>query len=156
MITGPGAAFWRAALLAGLIAGALDIAAAVLLNPQVPAQVVFQSVASGWLGSATYDGGWSTAALGLASHFAIMLVIAAVWMTLALSLPALRRLWPLAAVGGGAVVWAIMTYGVVPLSASTLPAPDARHVVIGLLTHVIAVGLPMALVSRRALGAPVR
>lgn len=156
MITGPGAAFWRAALLAGLIAGALDIAAAVLLNPQVPAQVVFQSVASGWLGSATYDGGWSTAALGLASHFAIMLFIAAVWMTLALSLPALRRLWPLAAVGGGAVVWAIMTYGVVPLSASTLPAPDARHVVIGLLTHVIAVGLPMALVSSRALGAPVR
>ena len=73
----------RTALYAGLLAGALDIAAAILTNLQVPARVVLQSVAGGWLGAGAYRGGWATAWLGLASHFAIMLIIAAVYVALA-------------------------------------------------------------------------
>lgn len=142
----------RAVLLAGLIAGALDISAAILLNPQVSAQVVLQSVAGGWLGRATYAGGWPTAWLGLASHFGIMLVIAAVWTTVAARAGAARRLWPVAGVLWGAVVYAVMTWVVVPLSQATLPAPDTNAIIQGLLVHIVCVGLPMAFITRRVLG----
>jgi hypothetical protein len=116
----------RAILWATLVAGTLDISSAILLNLGVGPRVVLQSVAGGWLGRATYQGGWPTALLGLASHFGIMLVIAAIYMTLV----------------------------VIPLSASTLSPPDTRHVIQGLIVHVLMVGLPMAWIARRMLGAP--
>lgn len=141
-------------LLATLAAGTLDIIAAILTNLQVSAQVVLQSIASGWLGAAAWQGGWPTAWLGLASHFGIMLVIAAIYMTLALRLQILRSQWIAAGVIWGVAVWAVMSLVVVPLSASPLPAPDTFHVVQGLIVHVLMVGLPMAWIARRLPGAP--
>lgn len=156
MTTSTTGAFARATLTAGLIAGALDITAAVVENLKYPAQTIFQSVASGWLGAATYKGGWSTAALGLVSHFGIMFVIAAIYMTLASRLDLLRRQWIAAGVVWGCAVWVGMTYVVVPLSAATLHAPDTAAIIKGLLTHVFMVGLPMAFIARKVLGAPTR
>lgn len=143
----------RAALYAGLLAGALDIAAAILTNLQVPARAVLQSVASGLLGRAAYQGGWPTAWLGLAAHFAIMLVIAAVFVAAAAAFPALRRLWiPVGALFGVAV-WLAMTYAVVPLSASPLTPPaDLMTALKPIVVHILFVGLPIAWVTRRMLG----
>jgi len=146
----------RATLMAGLIAGALDITAAVVENLKYPTRTIFQSVASGWLGSDAYKGGWSTAGLGLASHFGIMMVISAVYMALAAALPVLRRQWLAAGVTWGVAVWVIMSYVVVPLSASPLPSPTLESAVKGILTHVLMVGLPMAFIARRTMGAPAR
>lgn len=146
----------RTALYAGLVAGALDIAAAVVLNLQVPARVVFQSVATGWMGSAAYQGGWPTAWLGLASHFGIMLVIAVLYVALVTARPHLRARWIGAGLAWGGLVWVAMTFVVVPLSASTLKTPDAWGAVKGVLTHMIAVGLPMAWIARRMLGLPAK
>lgn len=156
MTTSTTGGFARATLTAGLIAGALDITAAVVENLKYPAQTIFQSVASGWLGPASYKGGWPTAALGLASHFGIMMVIAAIYMTLASRVELLRRQWILAGVVWGCAVWVAMTYVVVPLSAATMGAPSTESIIKGLLTHAIAVGLPMAFIARRMLGAPAR
>ena len=141
----------RVALYAGLLAGALDIAAAILLNLQVGPRVVLQSVATGWFGDAAYAGGWTTAGLGLASHFAIMLAFAVVFVAAAVVWPPVRRHWLAAGAVWGVAVWAVMTWVVVPLSASTLPAPDLPAAVQGLVVHVLAVGLPMAFVARRML-----
>ena len=149
-----GSAFVRAVLLATLVAGALDIAAAILLNLDVGPLIVLQSVAGGWLGAETYTGGWTTGLLGLASHFAIMLGIAAVYMALASRSALLRRRWLAAGVVWGVVVWAVMALVVVPLSASTLPAPDTRGVIEALIVHVLMVGLPMAWIARRSFGRP--
>ena len=156
-MTGSGAgAVIRATLLATLAAGTLDIGAAILTNPQVPARVVLQSVASGWLGGAAYEGGWPTAWLGLASHFAIMLGIAAIFVIAAARLPVLRRQWFPVGVGFGVLVWLAMAFVVVPLSASSLPAPDSlTDAVKPLVIHILCVGLPIAWVARRVLGAPV-
>lgn len=148
----PRTAWLRATVASGLIAGALDIAAAILLNLQVGAQVVLQSVAGGWLGRATYAGGWPTAWLGLASHFGVMLIIAALWSAFAARVPAVRRLWPVAGLLWGAAVYAVMTWAVVPLSQATLPPPDAEAIVQGLLVHIACVGLPMAFITRRVFG----
>lgn len=152
--TGTGRAA-RTTLLATLAAGTLDIGAAILTNLQVPARVVLQSVASGWLGAEAYRGGWPTAWLGLASHFAIMLGIAAIFVVAAARLPALRRQWFPVGIVFGVLVWLAMAFVVVPLSASPLPGPDslmaaAKPVVI----HILCVGLPIAWIARRVLGLP--
>ena len=144
----------RTALYAGLLAGALDITAAIVTNLQVPARVVLQSVASGWLGRAAYQGGWPAAWLGLASHFAIMLVIAAIFVAAASAFPALRRFWIPVGVVFGVAVWLAMAFVVVPMSASPLTPPaDLMTALKPIVVHIVAVGLPIAWVARRMLSA---
>ena len=144
----------RTALYAGLLAGALDIIAAIVTNLQVPARVVLQSVASGLLGPAAYRGGWPTAWLGLASHFAIMLVIAVIFVAAAAAIPALRRFWIPVGVVFGVAVWLAMAFVVVPMSASSLTPPaDLMTALKPIIVHIVAVGLPIAWVARRMLGA---
>lgn len=144
----------RAAPVATVVAGTLDIGAAILTNPQVPARVVLQSVAGGWLGSAAYQGGWPTAWLGLASHFAIMLGIATVFILAAARWTALRRMWFPGGVAFGIAVWAAMTWVVVPLSASTLSPPDSLMAAMKpIVIHILCVGLPIAWIARRMLRA---
>lgn len=143
----------RTALYAGLLAGALDIAAAVLTNLQVPARAVLQSVASGLLGAEAYRGGWPTAGLGLAAHFAIMLVIAVVFVAAAARFPALRRHWLPAGALFGVAVWVVMAFVVVPLSASPISGPvDLTAALKPIAIHILCVGLPIAWVARRMLG----
>jgi len=140
----------RTTLLATLAAGTLDILAAIVTNLQVSAQVVLQSVAGGWLGPATYRGGWPTAALGVASHYGVMLGIAAVYVVAAARLPVLRRQWFPAGVIYGLAVWLTMTFVVVPLSASTLSPPDSLTAAWKLIViHILCVGLPIAWIARR-------
>ncbi len=143
----------RTTLLATLAAGTLDILAAIFTNPQVPARVVLQSVAGGWLGSDAYRGGWPTAWLGLASHYAAMLVIAAVYVIAAARAPALRRQWFPTGVAYGFAVWLAMTFVIVPLSASTLSPPDSLTAAMKpIVIHILCVGLPIAFISRRMPG----
>ncbi len=150
MIATRNGAIVRTTLLATLAAGTLDILAAIFTNLQVSAQVVLQSVAGGWLGSATYRGGWSTAWLGLASHYAVMLGIAAVYVIAAARVPALRRQWFPAGVVYGLAVWLAMTFVVVPLSASTLSPPDSLVAAMKpIVIHILCVGLPIAWIARR-------
>lgn len=145
----------RAILLATLVAGTLDIGAAILTNPQVPARVVLQSVAGGWLGNEAYRGGWPTAWLGLASHYAVMLGIATVFVLAAARVPALRRLCFPAGVAFGVAVWLAMAYVIVPLSASTLTPPDSLMAAMKpIVIHILCVGLPIAWIARRLPGAP--
>src|SRR5262249_17476783 len=75
----------RTIFTAGLIAGCMDITAACthsyFLNNTagVGGAIIrtWQSVASGWYGRASFQGGWKTAILGLLTHFAI----ATIWAT---------------------------------------------------------------------------
>jgi hypothetical protein len=60
------------------------------VKSRMPAQRIFQSVAAGLLGDASFQGGWSTAALGVAVHFVISITIAAVGRAQDMS-PAMRR-----------------------------------------------------------------
>jgi uncharacterized membrane protein YagU involved in acid resistance len=109
-------------LLGGLIAGALDIIYAFIvygpLSYGVTPQQVLQSVAAGWIGrDASRAGEWSTAFLGLGTHFLIATIMAAVFVFAAQSFKALTKnaiLWGLLY---GLVLYVAMNYIVVPLSA---------------------------------------
>jgi hypothetical protein len=143
----------RAILLGGLTVGVLDGLDAVIFfglrNGAAPYRI-FQAIAAGLLGKASFQGGMATAALGLLLHLCIATTIVAVFVLASRRLPALARrpfLWgPLY----GVAAYLVMNLVVVPLSAAT-PAHKALPVVInGVLIHIFGVGIPSALFARAA------
>jgi hypothetical protein len=105
-----------AIVLGGLVAGTLDIGAAMLISGRSMA-FILQFIASGVLGPASFDGGTGTVLLGALLQWAMSLVIAAIFVLASLKLPVLRRRWVSSGLAFGVATYFIMTYVVVPLSA---------------------------------------
>jgi hypothetical protein len=147
----------RATLCGGLTAGALDIADALIFHGArgVAPWRVLQAIASGLLGRQAFSGGGWTATLGLGLHFLIATSAAALYALASLHLPVLvRRPW-VCGLAYGLVVYAVMQFVVLPLSAFR-PGPPAPPGSIDwglvnlLLAHVFCVGVPIALSARWA------
>ncbi len=140
----------RPVLIGGLIAGVLDIVAAFIVfgfRGATPLGIL-QTIASGLLGSAAFEGGPGTAALGLLLHFGIAIGWAAVYYAVSRRLEALSRRPILSGPAFGALVYFAMNLVVLPLSA-VRSRPFALDVVV-LMVHMICVGLPIALAVSRS------
>jgi len=143
----------RAIIKGGLIAGLIDITYAIGFSALrgVPPTRILQSVASGLLGTAAYDGGAGTAALGLVLHFVLMLIIAAIFYAASIRLRFLVErpvLW--GAVYGFLVYW-VMNLVVLPLSAFPHAVKFVPIVVAtSLIVHAFGIGVPIALATRNA------
>lgn len=141
-----------AILLGGSIAATLDMAYACVSNAQndrTP-EWVMQSVASGWLGMGAFDSGWAGALLGLASHYSILFVAAALYFLASKRFPVLRT--QAVVCGGlfGVCVYLFMNFVVLPLSAFPFhPHYPLPRLLEGFLTHALFVGMPIALCVRR-------
>lgn len=135
-------------LYGGLVVGVLDGSAAVInsaLRGGTPVQV-FQYVASGLLGAASFDGGPATVALGVLIHFLVASGAAAVYYRASLSFPVLIRRAVVCGMLYGVAVYFVMSRLVVPLSAARrLPFSLPQ-----LIIHILFVGLPIALLARRS------
>jgi hypothetical protein len=115
---------------------------------------VWQSVAAGLLGKASYQGGAATAALGLALHFFIAFVMALVYVRASRRLPVLSaRPWIMGMLYG-AVLFLVMNFVVVPLSAIGFHAPKLMGAIRTIIPHVLLVGPAIALVTARRAAAP--
>jgi hypothetical protein len=111
---------------------------------------VYQYIASGALGSAAFEGGITTALMGLFFHFVVAFAVAAVFIVSADRMPFLRRNAILGSLVYGFGVYIVMTMIVVPLSGTPeLPAPTAPDLIIDILDHIVVVGLPLGLLVRR-------
>ena len=142
----------RAALIGGLVGGAIDLSYAFIasgLNGVSP-QRVLHVVASGWLGRASYQGGWGSAALGFVSHFLIVCLFALAYVMATRRMTGLNARPILWGAVYGAFIYGVMNYLVVPLSATNFSAPSGLYLVLGLIVHVFGVGVPIALFARRA------
>jgi len=106
-----------AILLAGFIAGTIDIGAACLINNLNPI-IICQAIASGVLGGASFHGGLNTAGLGLLLQWGMAIVIAAIYFAAAQMLPVLRRAWLAFGLAYGVGIYFVMNLIVVPLSAA--------------------------------------
>ena len=109
----------RIIMLAGLVAGILDITAAILIyciKGSLPIFTLFQSIARGVLGDPAFQGGWSTATLGLLLHFVIATLFAAGYSLVLKVIPTLYKYTLAAGLGYGIIAWLTMNYVVVPLS----------------------------------------
>ncbi len=141
-----------AVLLGGFLAATIDIIYACVSNAQYGKSPlwVFQSVASGWLGKEAFNGGELAGAIGLASHFAILFVAAAVYYAASRRFVFLRT----HAVAGGAwfgvLVYLFMNFAVLPLSAFPYKLNyTTMRLVEGFASHAMFVGIPIALCVRR-------
>ncbi|MGH8281086.1 MAG: hypothetical protein ACRESA_07855 [Gammaproteobacteria bacterium] len=112
---------WRAIVAGGLIAATVDIGAASLINWLSPV-IILHAIASGALGKASFAGGAGAAVLGLVLQWFMGLLIAAIFVLMASRLAWLRRRWVFAGIAYGVVVFFVMNYVVVPLSAAPFPA----------------------------------
>lgn len=142
---------YRAILWAGLIAGALDITAACVqwaLRGVSPIRIL-QAIASGLLGASSFQGGAATAALGLLLHFVIAFGAAAVYFAASRKSDFLVRQPWIAGPLYGAAVHCFMQFVVLPLSAVRAAPFSSREFIIGLIIHILFVGLPIALTVRR-------
>lgn len=167
-----------AILLGGLVAGVLDILYAIVvfgpLSYNIPAQRILQSVDAGWIGrEAARAGGWTTALQGLATHFFLTLIMAAVFVLAARAIPALLKRPILWGFLYGLVLMVAMNYFVVPLSAAATghfaasigeagariseafakaPGEAAENPIMfagTIFTHTFFVGVPIAVIAKR-------
>jgi hypothetical protein len=163
-------------ILGGLAAGILDILYAFVvygpLSYKLSPVDVLHSVAAGWIGrDASNAGGDATAVLGLATHFFIATMFAAVFVELASRAPALAARPVTWGVIYGLALYVVMNYVVVPLSAahasqhvptdvadamsrlqvafSALRPKDPWMLAGTIWTHTAFVGIPIALITRR-------
>ena len=141
----------RAILLGGFIAATLDITYAILRIFGRSAEWVLQSVASGWQGMRAFSGGAASAALGLASHYSILVVAAGLYYLASRRIAFLTTHAVIAGALFGVMVYLFMNFAVLPLSAFpfTLKYPPAT-LLEGFASHAIFVGIPIALSIRAA------
>jgi uncharacterized membrane protein YagU involved in acid resistance len=141
----------QAILVAGLLAGVLDIVAAFIVYGLrgAPPPRILQSIASGLLGAGAFKGGAATAALGAALHFLIALSAAAVYYAASRWLPTLVRRPVASGLLYGVAVYVFMNHVVVPRSAVAKRPFDPQLAVVILAVHIVCVGLPIALATAR-------
>jgi hypothetical protein len=146
----------RTIVIAGLVAGALDITYAFIiwgLQGVTPLRIG-RSIASGLIGrEASSAGGAATGFLGLLLHFMMATIIASIFYFAARHIRLLvDRAVPLGILYGF-VVYVVMNYVVLPLSAigSVGDSGPAYIRITGVLVHMFLIGLPIALITRKDL-----
>jgi hypothetical protein len=140
----------RSALLAiavgGGIAGTVDLLqACILFGWDIPL-----AIAGGLLGPGAFNGGAGTYILGVALHFFIACSAAAVYYGASLKLGFLKEYPLVCGLFFGAAVEDFMRFVVLPLCALHAKGPyKLNDLVLGLVVHMIVVGLPIAYSVRR-------
>jgi hypothetical protein len=111
---------------------------------------IFQSVASGVLGRASFEGGIKTFLLGILLHFVVATCIAAVYYVASLKLPVLIHRAVISGLVYGMIAYIVMNYVVIPLSAASSGRFSLRTFLPAFIGHAFLVGLPIALIARRS------
>ena len=116
----------------------------------MPTWVGVNSKPTGVPSRSAFEGGMATALLGVLLHFFIAFAVVTTYHVAARRIPGLtRRPWiygPLY----GLLVYAVMNFIVIPLSAIGARSPSTAVLLNGLLIHALGVGLPAALSAQAA------
>ena len=143
---------YQAIIAGGLLAGVLDLTAA-LINSSLQGRRpigVLQTIASGLLGADSFKGGFATAALGVVLHFIIATGATAVYYAASRKLAFLIKQAVVCGLVYGVAVYFFMNAIVLPFSAIPFKISYPLPVLItGLMIHMLCVGLPIAFAVRR-------
>lgn len=147
-------------LAAGTVVAGLEISYVgvywVLIRRAITFEHLLQSIATGLLGRAAYDGGSSTAVLGAVLHFGIACAWSLLFAIAARSWGPLGRLLArprgpvIAGLTYGGFVWLAMDLVVAPLSRARMTPVLSWVFAANLAQHTVMVGLPIALIVGRA------
>ena len=143
-------------LMGGVAVGTFDLVFACTwwaIAAGVPPIRIFQSIGSGLLGEASFEGGLRSAALGGVAHYLIATCMVLAYALLATRLPALvRQPWRWGALYG-LFLYGVMNFVVVPLSAAAGPSKFRLGWVLASIAVHAVIGIAAAFFSRRALRA---
>lgn len=137
------------ALLSGtLAAGTLDLAEAMVFNGLrgVAPMQILQSIAGGFLGRATFHAGVASALLGAVAHYVMIAIMLAAYALVVTRIDWFRRRPVAGGLVYGCLLYAVMTFVVVPFSAAAeFQRPlTLAGVLNGVFCHTVLVGLPIA------------
>ena len=110
---------------------------------------IFQSIAAGLLGKASYDGGTATIALGVVCHIVIAFAWTAIYFVASRRITSIRQFASSNAgniITGllfGAVMWLGMDFIVLPLSATKQTPPGNWQFWLQLGWHIVGLGPPL-------------
>lgn len=136
-------------LLVGIIAGTLDIIAAIIILARGNAVGTLKYIASGWFGKAALEGGYEMAAWGLLFHYIIAICWTAAFLLLYPKLPFLKRNKWLNAIAYGIIVQTLMSFVVLPLSNIPPRAFSLWFFLENAVILMFTIGLPAALAAGR-------
>ena len=149
--------FFASALIAGLIAGVLDITAACLQaymkSGTTPTQVL-KYVASGAVDPKTFSNDTILAALGLLVHFIIAISFTFFFFFLAKQIPVLVKYPIPIGILYGVFVWAAMRFIILPYISRLNPKPiigqeAIKNAAIAAAILVVCIGIPVAFLARK-------
>ncbi len=143
---------FRAILFAGLTAGVLDLTAAFVVTAfrSGKYEQMLQSIASGWLGKPSFEGGTTTAALGFLTHFGIAFVWTIIFYAASRRIKFLTAQPVISGIIYGIIVYTLMYHVIVSLSAAPFTMPHSPEMIaLNVSIHIFCIGLPIALIVRR-------
>jgi uncharacterized membrane protein YagU involved in acid resistance len=140
----------KSAICGGLVAGSVDIGAAALINLASPLRILL-AISSGLLGKAAFGGGDSIMLLGLVLQWGMSVLIAAIYSLAAGQFPELARRWVLGGALYGLIVFIVMNFLVVPLSAAPFRLPIRAAAVGTNLVAMLVFGWIVAFIAHRFL-----
>src|SRR5215213_4120264 len=139
-------------LLSTLVSGTLDILLAMILTVAFGRHIpdMLRFVASGPFPSAA-EMGAGGAVLGLAVHFALMAIMATIFVLMVRARPQLLETPWRTALAFGVATYFAMNWIVVPLRFGSPLPPKTLSVVTQLFAHVVLVGIPFVLITAKSL-----
>jgi hypothetical protein len=142
-------------LLGGLVLGSLDalFAFAFWASKGATLTRIFQSIAAGLLGKESYQGGAATAWLGAGLHYFIATMMVLAYYLASRKYPALTRRPVALGLLYGLVLYAVMNFVVLPLSAAGLPKFDNPAWVVSSIVMHAVFGVICVVFARKALAA---
>lgn len=142
-------------LLGGAILGTLDIlfAYAFWVSKGVTMGGIFRSIAAGLLGEASRSGGAATAWLGAGLHYFIATMMVVAYYLVSRKYPALTRRSVALGLLYGLVLYAVMNFVVLPLSAAGMAKFDNMAWIVSSIVMHAVFGVICAIFARRALAA---
>lgn len=137
-------------VVAGLVVGILDITSAfVIATIRGTGSIrMLQGIASGLIGTRSFQGGLSTAALGLAIHFLIAFTVVTIFYLASRRIGFLTEHAVVSGILYGVVVYLFMYWVVIRLVFPNAH-PSLSRDVTAILVHISLIGLPTALIVRR-------
>jgi len=141
-------------LTSGLIAGTLDILAAILIYAVILQKTtgvkILQSIASGVFKKEAYTGGSQMALYGLLLHYFIALAFALLYFLVYPYLPFLKKNTIISGILYGIFVWLVMSFIVLPIAFPLLPEKHFDFpLILSMLILMFCIGLPIALLTRK-------
>lgn len=139
---------FRIIFITALIAGTLDISSALIDSHfrfgTTPIEL-FQYIASGIFGRASFSGGLLTAFAGLISHYFIAFSWTFIFFLLYPKLKITPKLKIVSGLVYGIFVWLVMNLIVVPFSRAHKPPFHWGHVITAILYLMFFIGLPISI-----------